>query len=446
MHSARRLTAIVGPLAFGALLLHTSVASAVEARCPTGWSSLPAMSNGDQVIVSACRRQSQEIVASEMRRTIPANDPNERAIAEQMASQMSQGGEAHFGAFRSETWGGVAVRVADLSGTGTTEDGAQARLEGALVLVAASASTVIILAIDREAPPQNGTIRPAVRTFVPTIVGLGATSTPWRASASCPPNMPPWRGEAPPPGGARRVVRCGSPDSAQLDVVESRLLVRAADEARTAADLPAMAIRRAIVPIGGQVQIDTPSQITINGQRAFAIGVHGSASDPRAPPGDPSAGIHVEAYVVVLPMPTGNVRIIMISQSATAAAMQETVRSFVTSQLRTDGSGVVPEPPPGSAQAPTGPESDPDGGAMSSRARPPVPRPREIDPTLPIPELERETRPRASSDGTRRRSCGCRVVGACERPVGTEHAIAILAITGIALIARRTRRGDRARR
>ena len=385
---------------------------AQEVRCPQGYESLPTPPSGAERVLAACVRDPVQLVVTAASTSLAPASPEETDLVQQIAGRIGQqGGTLTPSPVRTETIGGIAARVADLAGSVTMPDGTTAQIEAMLTMLPAGTGTLVIMALSRD--PAHAHVAPVVRALVPTIAGIGSSPPAWRASAPCPPGTNAAPAEPMSGNGMRRVARCIGEGGLQLEVLESRLPSRTADEAR----LPALNIQRSLnaqlQALAGQAQLD-PTQ-PFEGQpgvRGFVTSLHGSATDPRAPAGSPGAMLRIEGAVAVLPTSIGHVEIVAISQSGDAATVARQMQSFARTQLRLDGTGVV-------AEQPAAPETDA-GGAIATPATPPRRR-HEIDPSIPLWDPGHEEAPHATTPTPARKSCGCTTPGHARHG---EHAFA----------------------
>jgi hypothetical protein len=336
----------------------------LEARCPPGWDALPTQSGGGARMIASCERGPMQITALLAPQPIAAGSADESMLGNQLVSQLVQG-QVSAAAFRNETIGGHALRIADINGQGQSESGATTRVEGSEIFIPTAGSTLIVLGLSRDA--AHGNARAAVRAFVSTIVGLDGAQPAWRASATCPPgtsSMPVESGFG--PNGMRIVVQCVAEGALELVVSESRLPVHDAADARAGANAALASITRRFRSAGANATMDPTTSATFGSVQGFKTAFHASISDPRLPGGQ----VHIEALVVIIPTTIGgHVQVLAVSPQATAPALEQQVSAFVTGRLRLDGTNVQP---PGA----TG-----DGGASSQS---PGARQHAIDPNAPI--------------------------------------------------------------
>lgn len=397
----------------------------IEARCPSGWDIAPIVAVGEgQRPIVACVRAPMQIAALQFERTIPPGDPLEQTLAVQLTLALGLPPPPTPPTFRTETIAGKQVRWTEISATGQTEDGRTVHLSATVAIIPVGNTTVVVRGFTQDASRAN--VSASVRAFIPTMVGLDGSIPPWRASASCPSGLFPLPDPGVPSNGARRVVLCASEQSGRrIDVLESRLPVRNAMDARIVAQHHRVLIERQLIQLGGSVTMEEPRTVTFGTVRGFAIALHGSASDPRVPPGTQGATIRIETLVVVIPTSVGHVQVVAISdQDPDALARQ--VQGFVTEHLRLDGAGAP------SATA------DQDAGQTDASTSP-TRRRREIDLSLPLWEPPPEERPRATSPPPKSSSkCGCTTPGAV-----SEVPMKTLLSLGLSLLTRRWHRRTR---
>lgn len=399
----------------------------VEGRCPTGWEVLPIMAGEGQRPIVACVREPMQLAALQFERAIPPGEQIEGLLAMQLTVPLGFPPTQGPPTFRSETIAGRPVRITEITGTGELEDGSTVRLAAVIALVPVGNTTVVVRGVTQDAAHAN--VGQAVRAFIPTLVGLDGSIPAWRASATCPPGTTAMPAEAPPANGTRRVVQCAAEGrGTRIDVLESRLPVRNAQEARAAAQFHRTLLERSLGARGATVTAEELQPVTLGAIRGFAMPVHVALQDPRVPPGSPGATTRAEARVLVIPTPVGHVEVFAMS-GEDPAALASQVQSFVTTQLRLDGAGV----PPAAVDA-----GMLDAGVAAGAGANPanLPRRREIDPNLPLWQPPPEERPRASTPPAQSSGrCGCATPGAAPGLPGALSAAALAA-----LLATRRRR------
>ena len=392
----------------------------VEAQCPPGWQGLPTPPGAEgQRTLAVCSRDQMQLMAVEVSHTIGPNDPAEAAISQQFASRMSESGNGTVAPFRAETVRGQSVRTTEISGSTSLPDGTTTQVHGLVMFVPATEGTVIVVGMSHD---PHADVRPFEHTFVGSMAGLTGAPPAWRASGTCPTGLHPAPTES--SSGMRHVLRCESEAGMQIEVLESRLPVRTPEEARVPALQRQRGLQARLQMIGGTVTIDATRAVTFGTTPGFVTQIHASASDPRAAPGTSSAGIHLEMVEVMIPTSIGgHVQIDAISQAADANTLLETMRTFVTQNLRLDGSGVVAEAP-GAA-----------GGDSGAESAPAPPRHHEIDPDMPLWSPPAEAPPHATDHPDEHKSgCGCSTPGALPTPWAS------VALAWVALAVMRRRR------
>lgn len=443
---------VLAPLGLALGLLAPSLAQAqVEVRCPTGWdSALILRSAQGYRPVRECRQGTQSLTVMQYGAPVRADQEQERA-AEMLAMSNMPAPEGGL-TFRDETIGGRRLRLAELSLQGQTRGGQVAQVSLAVGLLPVGENTVLVKVSsisvqgsDAAAPSASAVA--TLRTLVPTIAGLDGSTPNWRASATCPAGVSPQPTEGATPNGTRAVTSCGGQEEAtQLLVFESRLAVRTPAEARAVAMEHFNLFTTQLAQLRPQIEVAEPQVLTVGALRGFTVSLRMTVSDPRVPAGSSGGAQQLSALVAVLPTTTGgNVQVLTLGRSGDVNALLTQVRSFVTSNLRLDGSGVPSSAPAATDGGATAPAASPVDAGASAAPAPEAPRRRrhDFDPSIPLwqppPEDLALRRDAGARDGggaaTSGGPCNCSTPGAPRH--APSSALGVVGLAALALCARR---------
>ncbi len=406
-------------------LLHSSTANAqVEVRCPTGWTTgapiIP--SRAGQRGLPSCRKEPMQVGAVQLDATVPAGSEESRLAVTLLMASGFPPPEA-MPAMREELIGTVRVRMHEVSGQGEGIGGTTTRVSGIVGIVTVGTSTLAIRAI---ATNSTGTAMAAIRAYIPALVGLDGSTATWRAGlVDCPTGLSRGMADGLPANGLHRSALCMQGEASQVEVLESRLPVRTAADARVAADFFVASLRGAIARVGGTVTMDEPVAVDGAGTHGWYMGVHASAANP----GPGGGQLRIDQGIAVFPTEVGHAQLVASLTDGDAAAARTLINNTIA-QLRLDGSIV------------SAPTTATDGGAASSSSSsrsnaPPAnrPPPTTFDPNAPMWTPPPNERPRATPAPASKGLCGCRAVGSSSAP-GSSIA-GLFAV--VAIVSRRRR-------
>jgi hypothetical protein len=419
-------TLALSALAFTSLSLAPSLASAqVEARCPQGWSleaPIAQAAEGQRPLVT-CRKDPMAVGGLQLDAPVPQGSQEGRLAVQLLMAARFPPPEA-MPTLRDETFGTIRGRVHEITAEGEGPGGTTTRISGAVALIPVGRGTVVLRAISTNA---RSTALAALRAFIPAIVGIDGSAPSWRVGLTgCPRPLARGATDGAPPNGMRLAGVCVlESEGKSVEVLESRLPIRNAAEARASADFFRIIMERTVGRAGGRVTLDEPVPYTVGAAQGFFVVVHASADTPEGQ-------LRIDRGIAVIPLDNGG-HAELVATVANAAA-PTAVRSLVdalAANVKLDGSqvtGATSAAPAGDGGA-AGADPGAGSSAPAQRERP------AFDPNAPIPTFPTEERPRVAPQTAQKSACGCSTPG-----LAGSSTLTLAATTAMALATALRRR------
>ncbi|MDP3275176.1 MAG: MYXO-CTERM sorting domain-containing protein [Deltaproteobacteria bacterium] len=423
-------------LALGAGLALTLAAPAafaqVESRCPTGWTAGQPIvpPEAGQRPLATCRRDPLTVGGLQIDAPITSGSQEQRLAVQLVMAAGFQPPEA-MPTLRDETFGTVRARVHEVTADGEGPGGTTTRVSAAVALIRVNAGTVVLRAVSSS---SRATALSGLRAYIPTLVGLDGTPPSWKVGlVGCPAPLTRMTADGVPPNGLRLAGVCAiEAQGRSVEVLESRLPIRNAAEARTSGEFFRMVMERAVTRAGGSVTLDEPTPITLAGVQGFYLAVHATAQTPQG-------ALRIDRGIAVLPLVGGgHVEVLATLADSADPTAARTMLDALAPLLRLDGSQVTGAVTgTGTSDGDGGTPEDPDASASSERPRPrPAANTQTFDPNAPVWQPPPVERPRASTPTPQKNACGCAVPGA---PVPRTPALLALAALALTTLRKRSR-------
>jgi MYXO-CTERM domain-containing protein len=314
--------------------------------------------------------------------------------------------------------------VYEVTTEGEGPGGTPTRVSGVVALIPVGRGTVVLRAISTNA---RTTALAALRSFVPSIVGLDGSAPSWRVGLTgCPRPLTADSPDGVPPNGMRLAGVCTlESEGKSVEVLESRLPVRSAADARASGEFFRTVMERTVGRAGGRVSLEEPTPFTAGAVQGWYVVARASAETPEG-------RLQIERGIAVLPLDSGGHAelVVTVANAAAPTAVRSLIDALVP-LVKLDGSRVTgPTGGPAAAVGDGGAPTTTPGGAPS---RPPPPA---FDPNAPIPTFPTEERPRVAQQPAQKSACGCTTPGA----VSSAGAPWLAVAAALALSARRRKR------
>ncbi len=418
LHSLAALALALAPVAYSA-----RADAQVEVRCPQGWTMDAPMaqgSEGQRPLVS-CRKDPVLVGGVQLDDRVPPAAEGRLGVQLLMAARFPP--PQAIPTLRDEAIGPLRARVYEATTEGEGPGGTTTRVSGVVALIPVGRGTVVLRVISTSA---RAPALAALRAFVPSIVGIDGSAPNWRVGLTgCPRPLTADDPEGVPPNGMRLAGVCTlEAEGKSVEVLESRLPVRTAADARGSGEFFRTVMERTVGRAGGRVTLEEPTPFTAGTIQGWYVVTRASAESPQG-------RLQIERAIAVLPLDNGGHAelVATVANAASPGAVRSLIDALVP-LVKLDGSRVTG--PTGGASAGGDGGAAPSPGEAAPR-RPPQPT---FDPNAPIPTFPTEERPRVAPQPAQKSACGCATPGAVTGSVSPWLALA----SALALAARRRAR------